>query len=160
MTDSRDKYRFDDRTEDQFKQEIKAGNFIERSLFKRWLATIGNPPYRETGCGMDGEFLTIDRVSTEPDFFVEGIGAIEVKFCRPTPKEFHLKLSQVQQYIAKGAQLLMVLGAGQRNPQYRLISVDDLKFLVEACDHVVCRQFGNKKALRVPAEWIEWKRLP
>jgi hypothetical protein len=160
VVDSRDKYRFDDRTEDQFKREIKAGNYIERSLFKRWLATIGNPPHRETGCGMNGEFLEFDKVSTEPDFFVEGIGAVEVKFCRPVPQEFHLKISQIEQYIQQNAQLLMVLGAGLENPKYTLISVDDLKFLLAACDHVVCRQFGNKKAIRVPADWIQWKRLP
>jgi hypothetical protein len=54
----------------------------------------------------------------------------------------------------------MVLGAGKEYPQYHLISVDDLKFLLESCDHVVCRQFGNKKAIRVPCEWITWKQLP
>lgn len=158
--DSRDKYRFDNRTKEQFAQEIKDGNRIERKLLERWLPTVGNPSYTDTGCGNDGEFLAFEDVNTDPDFHVDGIGSVEVKFARPIPANFHLKVSQVKQYIEQNAQLLMVLGAGKEFPKYTLISVDDLQFLLDACDHVVCRQFGNKKAIRVPAEWIEWKPLP
>lgn len=157
---ARDKYRFDNRTEKEFKKDIKDGNRIERMLLERWLPTVGNPSYRDTGCGNDGEFLEIEDVNTDPDFYVEGIGHVEVKFCRPVPRNFHLKVSQIRQYIEHNAQLLMVLGAGCEFPKYSLISVDDLRFLLEACDHVACRQFGNKKAIRVPAEWITWKHLP
>ena len=158
--DSRDKYRFDNRSKERFVKDISDGNRIERMLLERWLLTIGNPAYTDNGCGNDGEFLPFDEVTTEPDFEVEGVGLVEVKFCRPIPEYFHLKSSQIQHYIAKGAQLLMVLGAGKEFPKYKLISVDDLAFLLKACDEVTCRQFGNKKALRVPAEWIQWSPLP
>lgn len=158
--DARDRYRFDNRSKEQFAAEIKAGNRIERKLLERWLTTIGNPAYKDNGCGNDGEYLDFDDVNTEPDFNVEGVGFVEVKFCRPVPENFHLKISQIKRYIEQGAQLLMVLGAGKEYPKYHLISVDDLDFLLKACDHVVCRQFGNKKAIRVPTEWIQWEPLP
>lgn len=158
--DTRDRYRFDTRSKEQFVQEIKDGNRTERKLLERWLLTVGNPKYEDTGCGNDGEFLDIEDVNMEPDFKVEGVGFVEVKFCRPTPNNFHLKVSQVKRYIEQGAQLLMVLGAGKEHPKYHLITVDDLEYLLEACDHVVCRSFGNKKAIRVPSEWITWKPLP
>lgn len=158
--DTRDAYRFDNRSKEQFKKEIKDGNRIERMLLERWLPTIGNPSYEDTGCGNDGEFLDFKDVNTDPDFKVDGVGYVEVKFCRPIPRDFHLKVSQVKQYVDQNAQLLMVLGAGQEFPKYSLICVDDLKFLLEVCEHVVCRQFGNKKAIKVPAEWVQWKSLP
>ena len=158
--DTRDKYRFDNRSKEQFVKEIRDGNRIERMLLERWLKTIGDPAYRDTGCDNDGEFLEIEDVNADPDFDVDGVGSVEVKFCRPIPAEFHLKISQVQQYVERGAQLLMVLGAGKQNPKYSLISVDDQQFLLDACDHVICRQFGNKKAIKVPSDWIQWKHLP
>lgn len=158
--DKRDQYRFDVRSKEQFTRDIADGNRIERMLLERWLLTIGNPSYQDNGCGNDGEYLEFKDVTTDPDFIVDGVGKVEVKFCRPIPEFFHLKVGQVEQYVAEEAQLLMVLGAGKEHPKFTLISVDDLKFLLEACDHVVCRQFGNKKALRVPREWIQWDVLP
>jgi len=156
----RDQYRFDTRNETEFRKDIKDGNRIERMLLERWLPTVGSPTYRDTGCGNDGEFLDIEDVNTDPDFYVDTIGYVEVKFCRPVPRHFHLKSSQIRQYIENNAQLLMVLGAGREFPTYTLISVDDLRFLMDACDEVICRQFGNKKAIRVPVEWIQWKQMP
>lgn len=158
--DSRDQYRFDTRSREQFARDIQDGNRIERRLLERWLLTIDNPKYEDNGCGNDGEYLDFADVNDDPDFNVEGIGLVEVKFCRPIPEFFHLKVSQVQHYVDRNAQLLMVLGAGKEYPKHTLISVDDLRFLLEACEHVICRQFGNKKAIRVPAEWITWKPLP
>jgi len=153
-------YRFDNRTQAQFARDIKDGNRIERKLLERWLLTIGNPKYEDNGCGNDGRYLTLEQVTVDPDFKVNGVGFVEVKFCRPMPKSFHLKVSQLNKYIAQNAQLLMVLGAATECPKYTLISVDDLKYLLEACEHVVCHQFGDKKSIVVPCEWITWKLLP
>jgi hypothetical protein len=109
---------------------------------------------------MGGEYLEADRVSMAPDFEVNGV-PVEVKFCRNVPPYFHLKVDQMEHYSdIPNAHVLMVLGSDTENPKFSLVTPDDIGYLLEECERVFCRQFGNKEALRVPADWLTWKPLP
>lgn len=158
---ARDAYRFDTRSREQFETEIKEGNKQEGILFRRWLKTFPEAPsFTETGCDNDGGFLEAHEVSLAPDFTVEGIGPVEVKFCRPMAPFFHFKLDQTEHYASEGAHVLMVLGSGTENPKFSLVTPDDLGYLLDEAERVFCRQFGGKEALRVDATWLTWKHLP
>lgn len=154
-----DNYRFDRRSKEEFKRDIKEGNMLEKQLLERWLRRVGNPKYRETGCGNDGEFLEASQVSLAADFWVEGYGSVEVKFAKPLASTFHLKVDQIASYLRNNASVLMVIGVNTITPKYYLMSQDDLLYITENAPCVTCEQFGGKQAYRVPAEWLSWKML-
>lgn len=160
VMDKRNEYRFDRRSRAQFQEDIKEGNRIERELLDRWLLTVGSPSFEDTGCGNDGEYLNFDRVSTSPDFAVDGYGSVEVKFCRPTPAIFHLKLGQLRQYARYNASILMVLGVEGSKQIFTLISPAEINLLMKECPHVHCSQFGGKAAIQVPVRRLRWQELP
>ena len=65
-------YRYDGRSEAEFKKDIKERTLEERALFLLWLDLIEQetgtrPKYKDTGCGKTGELLNDKQVSTDPD---------------------------------------------------------------------------------------------
>jgi len=158
-------YRFDKRSKEEFEKDIKSHTLEERSLFLMWLDLIerdtGNrPKYKDTGCGKSGNFLKDEDVSTNPDFQVEGYGSIEVKFSKPKlTKVFHLKASQVRQYIKSGAIILMINGTNEPVPEFTMLKPDTLKRIVETCDIVSWIGFGYKPAYRIKVKDFLWRSL-
>lgn len=156
-------YRFDNRSESEFKRDIKDRTLQERELFFRWLEiqeknTGTKPVFIDTGCGSHGEFLEDDKVSYDADFDVEGIGPLEVKFAKPLLVEvFHLKVGQVASYIKQGATLLMVNGINEPVAMYTMISVESLQEIVDECEIVKWRGFGFKPSYRIPVDKFVWR---
>lgn len=158
-------YRFDNRSEEQFKHDIKARTMEERALFLMWLdllekETGTRPNYTDNGCGKNGEFLEDSKVNTDPDFDVEGYGKVEVKFSKPMlDKKFHLKLAQVRQYKNKKASILMVNGADSDVPQFTIIKPDALERISKECQVVNWQGFGFKQAYRISVDRFIWRDL-
>lgn len=160
-------YRFDQRTEEEFKKDIKDRTLEERRLFFVWLDLLEaeqgeRPDYDDTGCGKDGEFLEDANVTTNADYYVEGYGPIEVKFAIPMlTKNFHLKERQVKSYIEQSATVLMVNGAGEDVPSFTMISPDALQALVQDDDIEVVKWvgFGFKQSYRIPISRFVWRPM-
>lgn len=158
-------YRFDSRSEDQFKKDIKSSTMTERALFLLWLDLIERetgtrPDYVDTGCGKNGEFLEDSAVSADPDFSVSGYGNVEVKFSKPMIKDdFHLKVSQVKKYQEKKTTILMVNGIDHDVPQFTMIKPEALANVTAFCEKVPWRGFGGKMAYKIPVGMFIWRPL-
>jgi len=158
-------YRFDSRSEEEFKKDIKDRTMEERSLFLLWLDLIERetgvrPKYTDTGCGKKGDLLEDKQVSTEPDFNVEGYGKVEVKFAKPNLlKVFHLKENQVRSYHKNNAIILMVNGADDPIPTFTILKPDALKRIMESCKVVPWKGFGWKPAYRINIKDFIWRPL-
>jgi len=158
-------YRFDGRSKEQFEKDIKSTTMEERALFLMWLDLVEKetgkrPNFKDTGCGKHGNFLDDKEVSTDPDFEVEGVGKLEVKFAKPMlNRHFHLKTNQVKQYIKKDATILMVNGSGEEVPTFTLLKPDALEAIQEECPVVNWKGFGFKPAHRIPVKRFIWRDL-
>ena len=158
-------YRYDNRSEDQFKRDIKSRTQEERTLFLLWLDLIEKqtgqrPVYTDTGCGQSGELLTDEQVSMSPDFHVEGYGKIEVKFAKPLlQKFFHLKASQVKSYHKEGAIILMINGSDERVPQYTMLKSSALADIMDTCKVIPWSGFGHKPSYKIPVNKFVWRPL-
>jgi len=115
--------RFDSRTKETFKKDIKFGTRMESYWWNRWLndalvklnTKISDP--RDNGCGNDGEF--IESGNTAGADFMASIAyedreetdlPIELKFV-PTAGKFTLKQNDLKAYIREGAAILFVYNA-------------------------------------------------
>lgn len=159
-------YRFDHRSKEEFAKEIKEYTFEERRLLELWLTLIEKqtgkkPAFKDIGCGNSGELLKDSEVSSAPDFDVDGYGLIEVKFSKPLIKEnFHLKVSQVNQYLKKGnVTILMVNGSDGIIPEFTLLFEENLKQIKKFCEKVPFYGFGGKIAFKIPIKLFEWTPL-
>jgi|SRR5689334_2315186 len=158
-------YRYDNRSEDQFKKDIKSRTKQERDLFLAWLDLIEKtsgtrPKYTDTGCGQTGELLTDSQVSMDPDFSVEGYGKVEVKFSKPLlDKFFHLKASQVKSYLRDGATILMINGSDEKVPQYTMLKAAALQDIIDTCKVIPWTGFGGKPSYKIPVDKFIWRPL-
>ena len=158
-------YRFDNRSEEEFKEDIKNHTMSERTLFFLWLDLIEKdtgkrPKFTDTGCGNDGEFLENSKVKTDPDFTVEGYGEIEVKFSKPLIKTyFHLKTNQIKNYCTRRATILMVNGAGEETPMFTMLKPEALDAIVRDCKAINFKGFGWKPAYRILVSRFLWRPL-
>lgn len=158
-------YRFDERSESEFKRDIKSHTMEERALFLLWLDLIEKetgtrPEFKDTGCGKDGNFLEDKAVSTDPDFEVDGFGEVEVKFAKPMLKKyFHLKRNQVKQYHKRGASILMVNGSEEDVPMFTMLKSEALEVIMKECDIINWKGFGWKPAYRIPVSRFLWRPL-
>jgi len=158
-------YRFDERSESEFKEDIKNHTMEERALFLLWLDLVerdtgSRPEFKDTGCGRSGDFLEDKAVNTDPDFEVDGYGEVEVKFAKPMLKRyFHLKQNQVKQYLKRGACILMVNGSGEEVPEFTMLKTDALASIMKDCEIVPWKGFGWKPAYRIPVNKFLWRPL-
>ena len=158
-------YRYDNRSEDQFKKDIKSRTQEERALFILWLDLVERtsgvrPKYTDTGCGQTGELLTDNEVSMDPDFNVDGYGKVEVKFSKPFLKKFfHLKASQVKSYVREGATILMINGSNLPIPQYTMLKTLALQEIIDTCKIIPWTGFGGKPSYKIQVDKFIWRSL-
>lgn len=112
--------RFDNRTKDTFKKDIKFGTMMESYWWGRWVEDamhradldIANP--RDNGCGNDGEFIESGNTAGA-DFKADvryddepwGNLPIELKWV-PTAGKFTLKENDLKAYVRERAAILFV----------------------------------------------------
>lgn len=144
--DSSIRYRADSRTKEQFLEDIKNGNAVERDIIERYCNKIG-ATYTALG-NDDGEFK--EKSNAIADFLVNG-EPLEVKFMRDRKSTFHLKKHHIDSYVKQGAKLLFVINY-DKSPQYVIIdpcSVQSNKVIF----------FWNKLCYKCKTKDFEWKEL-
>ena len=156
-------YRFDNRSPEEFARDIKSRTMEERAIFLLWLDFVEHdtghrPSYKDTGCGQTGDVLEDHEVSSDPDFYVDGYGLVEVKFSKPMLKKFfHLKSSQVRQYCKKDTTILMVRGTDSQNPLFTMLKPNALKEITKDCKEINWQGFGGKLSYRIPVDRFVWR---
>ena len=158
-------YRFDGRSKDKFKKDIKEASKTEEEILNLWLDIIKKdgltkPSYTNLARGRNGGFLEDDKVDSTADFDVEGHGRVEVKFCNPFLKtRFHLKVGQLKSYIKQGCKILIVNGWETDKPVFTIISLKMMEKIVATCEVTFWEGFGKKEAYRVPTDMFVWRAL-
>jgi hypothetical protein len=158
-------YRFDSRSKDKFKKDIKEASKTEEEILNLWLDVlakdgVARPVYSNLAAGRDGKFLKDKDVDSTADFVVEGHGKVEVKFCNPFLKtRFHLKVGQLKSYIKQGCKILIVNGWETDAPVFTIINPDMIQKIITFCEVVKWQGFGAKPAYRVPTEMFIWRPL-
>jgi hypothetical protein len=158
-------YRMDGRSQKKFEKEIKEATAIEEQILNMWLMLIEKdtgkrPAYTALSKGRDGEFLKDSEVDSMADFEIEGVGKLEIKFCRPLLKErFHLKEGQLKKYLEQGAAILIVNGYDTKEPVYAMIKQDMMAKIIAECEVVNWQGMGFKKCYRVPTNLFIWRPL-
>ena len=117
--------RFDHRSKDTFKKDIKFSTMLEKYFFNKWLDivkdsdTIRVSSWDDNGCGNDGEFIAKGNTAGA-DYKIsgtisnEGLDAqladepLEIKWV-PTAGKFTLKEGDLKAYIREGASILFIL---------------------------------------------------
>lgn len=158
-------YRFDKRSKDKFKQDIKEASKTEEIILNLWLDILQKegltrPSYSNLAAGRSGEFLKDGEVDSTADFEVEGHGRVEVKFCNPFLKtRFHLKVGQTKSYIKQDCKILIANGWETDKPVFTIINPAMMKKIVDCCEVVRWIGFGDKPAYRVPTDLFVWRPL-
>lgn len=157
-------YRKDCRSDAEFQRDITRGIEAERRIIWRWLDLIEQdtgtrPDCTFNGCGDADTLLSDAEVSTEADYFVDGIGKLEVKFSRPLNPVLHLKVSQLESYVKQNATILLVNGWGTDDPQFTLISPEVIKTGLKIWPRVQFKGFGNKLSCRIKPASLVWRKL-
>jgi hypothetical protein len=98
--------RFDNRSKDAFKKQIKFSTMLEKYFFNKWLDVVKDTgvvtvsSWEDNGCGNDGEPL-------------------EVKWV-PTAGKFTLKEGDLKAYIKEGASILFIYNSVNCGTNLRL----------------------------------------
>lgn len=106
--------RFDNRTVDRFKKDIKFGTMLEKYFFHKWLdiAKVDDPnlTWEDNGCDNDGEFIASGNTAGA-DYKVNDI-PLEIKWV-PTAGKFTLKRNNLKAYIKEDADILFIYNTGR-----------------------------------------------
>lgn len=160
-------YRMDNRTEEQFAQDIKKGTERERlaiSLFRHYLRReLGfTGDISENGVDMTGDFIADEsKVSAGADYLVgENKLPLEVKTSANHTSTIYLKVRQIDSYIKQGASLLYVNGIDSFDgsiPAFTFFTLEDLKRLKRTA-HMVhpMSKNGGKLSYELDVKTLEW----
>ena len=112
--------RFDHRTKDTFKKDIKFGTSMEAYWWEKLISYADDSPFltidnwEDNGCGNDGEFIASGNTAGADyladmhyrDRYCEEL-PIEIKWV-PTAGKFTLKEADLKAYVAEGASILFI----------------------------------------------------
>jgi hypothetical protein len=159
-------YRMDNRTKEQFIQDIKVGNERERlavSLFRHYLRReFGfTGDIKENGVDMTGDFIEdVKNVNTGADYVV-GVAELpmEVKTSTGHSVDIYLKVKQIDSYIRQGASLLYVNGIERDIPAFTFWTVEDLKEMKRTLTAEIPPKNinGGKLSYKIDALKYEWE---
>ena len=118
-------YRFDNRTKDTFKKDIKFGTMLEKYFFHEWLARIKNSDsiivesWGDNGCDNNGEFIAKGSTAGADYWITGSLGEygfnnepLEMKWV-PTAGKFTLKEGDLKAYIRERASILFIYNSVQ-----------------------------------------------
>lgn len=123
--------RFDNRTVNTFKKDIKFGTMLEKWLWEEWLKVTTDEiwHWENNGCDNDGEFIAQGNTSGA-DYMVSGTlfvkpedqevtkHPLEIKWV-PTAGKFTLKEHDLRAYIREGASILFIYNSVRDNTDLR-----------------------------------------
>lgn len=130
--------RFDNRTVDTFKKDIKFSTKLEKYFFHQWLSVLEQSSsvhvsdWSDNGCGNDGEFIAKGNTAGadyKVSGSVKGVGLdaelieepLEIKWV-PTAGKFTLKENDLKAYVKEEASILFIYnsvrcGTDMRKPK-------------------------------------------
>ena len=157
-------YRFDTRSEEEFKKHIKECTEFEQILMRayvKWLNdTKGGDQYTFENHGVDnsGEFIEEDKaVTAQPDFVLLKNGKsprkIEIKHCKPARTRFHLKLNHVKHCIKANVCVVNWMATDTEDPKFCILTP---AVLTEALASKTPVKMWNKNCLRFENKECEW----
>jgi hypothetical protein len=130
-------YRFDNRTKEEFQQDIERSTKIERELmtiYVKWLNESGKAKYTFKDLGIDnsGKFIEDDKaVTCESDFILYKNGTrprrIEIKHCVPQRSCFHLKENHLRYCVEKDVCIVNFMGIGTATPSFCVLTPAQLE---------------------------------
>ena len=141
--------RFDNRTVNTFKKDIKFGTMVEKYFFNKWRDIVASTEgmniedWEDNGCGNDGEFIAKGNTAgadyrVSAAFECESVAVVghplEMKWV-PTAGKFTLKENDLKSYVKEGASILFIYnsvncGTNMRKPKD--YDLDKYKQLVES----------------------------
>lgn len=156
--------RMDGRSPEQFKQDIQESTRDQETILQLWLKITGQSELKiwDNGSNNTGEYIENDKeVTTDPDYYIQGIGLIEVQYAKPFCKDyFHIKTKKIDTCIKKQSKILMINGFKEKHPEFILITVPQTKVIRARCDIVNWwHGGGGKYAFQVPISWFRWEKL-
>lgn len=162
-------YRFDVRDKKTFQKDIKKWHRIENhiaAVFEKRLTDSFGVPFsvEPNGCGMDGEYLEDNEVTTEPDFIIAADGVkkripLEIKASDGHLKVFHIKVDQVRSYLDYDANMIMLMVRGTETDQPVFTIMRPSMFVAHSFPVVRFATWGNKKCYRLYATQFHWEPL-
>lgn len=157
-------YRRDNRSVEQFANDIKKSAVIERDIVHRYAKYLKekhgiDAAIENNGCDNSGALLNDMQVNTNADFIVNGV-PLEVKFNNENLKIFRLKSNQLRSYIKQGAAILWVNGYKTDNPMFTLMKLTDLDRVQKECTEEKFFPWGGKLCFELIAEDFLWLKLP
>ena len=134
-------YRRDNRSVEQFANDIKNSTSIEQSLMTLYVKHLNKISkgkdvwsFVDTGVDNTGKLIKDDkRVSTEADFelFKNQVsqGKFDVKFSRKKVRNLHLKEQQLISYLKQNAKIILFMDV--ERPEYILLEMNDIQKLIQ-----------------------------
>jgi hypothetical protein len=161
-------YRFDTRSEEQFKKDIKESTQIERKLMEVYVAWLnsggghrpaGSYSFQDNGVDNSGEYIKDDKkVHTGADFILKTQGGrnkkVEIKFCRPEVSRFHLKVSQIKKYIENDVCIVNFMGIDSNQPRFCILTP---AVMTKALRDNVPVKMWNKECIRFKNADMDWE---
>lgn len=164
--------RFDLRSKSQFEKHIKECTLIEKELMQvyvNWLnakRSTGSPEYTFIDHGVDNTGKLIERscdVDMSADFILRRLGRqdkkIDIKFCRPEHKIFHLKVSQMLEYIQEDVCIINFMGIDGKNPRFCILTPGALAQWLDLGERIKFRPWGGKEVIRFHNSDFEWHKV-
>jgi len=145
--------RFDNRSKDAFKKQIKFSTMLEKYFFNKWLDIVKHTDaitvssWEDNGCGNDGEFIAKGNTAGA-DYKISGSmrggpisgEPLEVKWV-PTAGKFTLKEGDLKAYIKEGASILFIYnsvncGTNLRLPKENYNLAEHIKKIESKADQI------------------------
>lgn len=135
------KYRFDSRSEEEFKKHIKECSIFERDLMRRYVKYLNSKStdvyeFEDNGIDNSGEFIGEDKdVDAKPDFVLLKNKSIrrkiEIKHCKPERTCFHIKLNHINRCIEEDVCIINWMGTDTNNARFCILTPDILRKSLE-----------------------------
>jgi hypothetical protein len=163
-------YRRDGRSVERFAQDLKDCHRVENqlmTLYVGWLnSRIRNDDkysFEDNGVDNSGKLLTDKQVTSAADFLLIRAGHsakhIDIKFCREERKTFHLKVSQLNQYVKNNVAIINYMGSDGENRRFCIIKPDEIKWLLKYGEKVKFAVWGYKECIRCYVNDFEWHKV-
>ena len=165
-------YRFDKRSPQKFKSDIKTCTLIERKLMQvyvDWLNAgggehAGKYTFHDNGVDNSGEFIADNsKIHCGADFILKTAGGkdkkIEIKFCRKDLPEFHLKSKQIDRYIENDVCIINFMSVEANNPRFCIITPQTLTKWRAEKPSFKCYQMGGKISINIQNSEVKYNNV-
>jgi len=154
--------RFDRRSKEQFKKDIKDSTREQSVILRSWLFSINSAALVfDYGSDNSGEYISdAHQVNSDPDYCIEGHGLVEVQYSNTWCKKyFHIKRGKILTCVSQDAKILMVNGWQQDNPVWTVITPGQCRVIAARFNIVSWYGGGSKDSHKVPIDWFQWKKF-